>query len=148
MHNTSFFPSQNLTNPYLFIITEERMKFLHVILYSGVAIRKYIMNLKSVYDRQWGRGRLTSVGSCNPDTQIIRCPQVLGLNGRLRELLLLFSLTHVQALRLHQHLRYQIAHSSSGAVMFKVEITIYLPPTLQVQFIHYSCTTTRKREID
>ena len=51
MHNSSLVPSQNLTNPYLFIITEERMKFLHVILYSGVAIRKYIMNLECVYDR-------------------------------------------------------------------------------------------------
>ena len=92
-----------------------------------------------------GGGRLTLVVAT---LLTLRCPHLLGLNGRLRELLLLFSLTHVQALRLHQHLRYQIAHSSSGAVMFKVEITIFLPPTLQVQFIHYSCTTTRKREID
>ena len=45
------------------------MKFLHVILYSGVAIRKYIMNLECVYDRQWGRA--TYLGSCNlPDTQM------------------------------------------------------------------------------
>ena len=40
------------------------MKFLHVILHSGVAIRKYIMNLESVYGRQWGR--TSDLGSCKP----------------------------------------------------------------------------------
>ena len=45
------------------------MKFLHAILYSGVVIRKYIMNLESVYGRQWGRAAY--LGSCNPpDTQM------------------------------------------------------------------------------
>ena len=50
------------------------MKFLHVILYSGVAIRKYIMNLESVYGQWWGRA--TYICSCNPpDTQMLPLPR-------------------------------------------------------------------------
>ena len=74
------------------------MKFLHAILYSGVVIRKYIMNLESVFVSGGGGGGT----SRPPASSSISSRLLLEASGCPRELLLLLSLTHVHHLAFAQ----------------------------------------------